>query len=63
MQLILALDEGMLLGRRLDARSLRSLRTLVSKCLRELDLDEELRRRLKKDVLRRRVVVPVPGLL
>ncbi len=74
-----ALDEGMLLARRLDERSLRSLRTLVSKCLRELDLDEDLQRRLRKvedvlcrkpekafhalDVLRRRVVVPVPGLL
>lgn len=74
-----ALDEGMLLARHLDERSLRSLRTLVSKCLRELDLDEELRRRMKKvedvlctkpekafhalDVVRRSFVVPVPGLL
>lgn len=74
-----ALDEGMLLARRLDERSLKSLRTLISKCLRELDLEKDLQRRLKKvedvlirkpekayyalDALRRHFVVTVPGLL
>ena len=69
----------MLLARHLDERSLKSLRTLISKCRRELDLDEELRRRVKKveevvnakpekafhalDALRRHFVVSVPGLL
>lgn len=73
-----AADEGMFIARKLDERSLVALRTLISKC-QGLDLDEELKRRVAKveDVLvrnperaftafaalRRRLIVPVPGLL
>ena len=68
----------MYVARKLDDRSLVTLRTLVSKC-QGLELDEEQKRRVAKvedvlarnpekafaafAVLRRHMVTPVPGLL
>ena len=70
------LDEAILLARRLHDNNLGAVRNLISECLRKVELDEYLRRRLAKiqdqlsrtpetvfgalDRLRAAIVVPVP---